>query len=129
MALVVHDALSHGGLLPWRTGSGPLGVLVFVASLAYTIVSRTLRREPVSELRAQPGDRIVLCTDGVVEAMRQDGEMFGVERLSGVIAQPHDGLDGLLSSVMSAVTRFAGRGGPLDDDSTMIALEIEPHHL
>ena len=45
LALVVHDALSIGGLLPWRRGTGTLGVLIFTGALAYTVVSRTLRRQ------------------------------------------------------------------------------------
>jgi hypothetical protein len=55
------------------------------------------------------------------------GEMFGVERLSRLIEQGADGgADGLLSSVLGSLSAFAGRGGAaLDDDCTMVALEIE----
>jgi phosphoserine phosphatase RsbU/P len=47
MALVVHDVLANAGWLPWRRGSGPVGVLICITAIAYTAVSRTLlaRRE------------------------------------------------------------------------------------
>jgi sigma-B regulation protein RsbU (phosphoserine phosphatase) len=38
------------------------------------------------ECRLEPGDVFVLYTDGVVEAMSAAGEMYGVERLLGVLA-------------------------------------------
>ncbi len=36
---------------------------------------------PVNRSTLEPGDRVVLYTDGVVDAQRPDGEPFGVERL------------------------------------------------
>lgn len=42
---------------------------------------------PVGEERLQPGDRLVLYSDGVVEARDADGKFFGVERLADFAAR------------------------------------------
>lgn len=42
---------------------------------------------PTGEERLQPGDRLVLYSDGVVEARNAEGEFFGVERLADLAAR------------------------------------------
>ena len=41
---------------------------------------------PVSETRLEPGDKVVIYTDGVTEAQNAAGEFFGKKRLAGVVA-------------------------------------------
>ena len=45
------------------------------------------RREPFHEsvVRFEPGDRLVLYSDGLIEALNDEGEPFGFERFEGVI--------------------------------------------
>jgi serine phosphatase RsbU (regulator of sigma subunit) len=69
----------------------------------------------------EPGDKIVLYTDGVTEA-RHGAEMFGPERLEEVLAEhgsrsPSD----LLDSIISAVTDWGD--GQLGDDTAVIIVE------
>ena len=37
-----------------------------------------------------PGDQLVLCTDGILEAMNKEGELFGLERLDQVLEKLFD---------------------------------------
>jgi serine phosphatase RsbU (regulator of sigma subunit) len=80
---------------------------------------------PATEIPLYPGDRVVMFTDGVTEAMRPDDEMFGEDRLRQVIATSGSGADGVASAIIAAAVAF--RGGDisrLDDDCTLVVLEL-----
>lgn len=70
----------------------------------------------------EPGATLVLYTDGLTDARRTTGEMFGEDRLHRAIAAA--GAEApvrLVAAVMDAVERFAA-GAPQDDDLTILAL-------
>jgi sigma-B regulation protein RsbU (phosphoserine phosphatase) len=68
----------------------------------------------------RPGDTLVLYTDGVIEVMNADGEMFGVERLEDVIRRRRDESSrDLVAAVIAATRAFAGRAG-YEDDFTLV---------
>ena len=78
------------------------------------------------EIELRGGERLLLYTDGVTEAARggDDGrEEFGLERLQKisleVSGEPSDWLD----TVVAGVEKFTA-GEPLDDDMTMVAMQI-----
>ena len=62
----------------------------------------------------QPGDRIILVTDGVTEAENARGDFFDTERLEAVAAKSTS-----LEDVFVAVANFCG-GTPLGDDCTVV---------
>jgi serine phosphatase RsbU (regulator of sigma subunit) len=77
-----------------------------------------------AEETLEPGDQIVLYTDGVVEARAANGEFFGVERLvdfiataSSVGAPPPETVRLLLHSILDY------HDGELDDDATAMLVE------
>lgn len=70
------------------------------------------------------GDVILLYTDGVTEARDEQGELFGIGRLSShLIALRHLPVEELIKRLIDAVQLFAGHSGLLDDTS-MVALKI-----
>jgi sigma-B regulation protein RsbU (phosphoserine phosphatase) len=74
----------------------------------------------------EPGDTVVLYTDGVTDARSVDGERFGEERLfDAVHAGRGDGAAGVIAAVRDAVERFQA-GVPPADDVTLVALRREP---
>jgi sigma-B regulation protein RsbU (phosphoserine phosphatase) len=80
---------------------------------------------PVTEAELQPGDRILMYTDGITERFSTDGETYGEERLlqqlegSGNI-QPEE----LLTAIMKDVDDFAN-GRPADDDQALLLAIVE----
>ena len=75
---------------------------------------------PVTEAELQPGDRILMYTDGITERFSIDGETYGEERLLqqlevGGNIQPAE----LLTAIMKDVDDFAA-GRPADDDQALL---------
>jgi len=88
-------------------GSFPVGL---VPEARYTAAS----------LKLEPGDTLVLFTDGVTEAMDPDDQLFGVPRLKEVLTgQTECPLEQLQKCVLEAVENFA-RGAHQTDDLTLL---------
>ena len=119
-----HAAAGHPPALIRRASDGR----VFPAGKAGPLMMSLVPPEyPVSEVRLDPGDRVVLYTDGIVEAMRVDGEMFDVERLSTNAVNVPAGPEVFVDATIKAVSAFAGRtDAAFDDDCTIVALEVAP---
>jgi sigma-B regulation protein RsbU (phosphoserine phosphatase) len=74
-----------------------------------------------TRVRLEPGDALVLYSDGVTEALRPDSdEEFGEDRLAATV-QDHVGesADSILSAVVNAVAAFS-EGSPQADDLTVV---------
>ena len=71
----------------------------------------------------EPGDRIVLFTDGIPEARNPSGEPFGDARLQEHLAT-HAGLaaEALAGSLLERISAWTGRSGGFEDDLTLIVL-------
>ncbi|GBF51997.1 serine phosphatase RsbU, regulator of sigma subunit [Leptospira ryugenii] len=69
----------------------------------------------------QPGDLLVLYTDGVTEAMNTREELFGEERLeSAVLAHINDPPEVIRKAILQKVGEFIGDAEPHDDISLFI---------
>jgi serine phosphatase RsbU (regulator of sigma subunit) len=80
---------------------------------------------PEQNLVLEPGDLMVLYTDGIEEALDGKGEMFGTPRfhaaLLEVIDQP---LNEIVSHIIEVAVRWCGT--PQDDMTIMVARQKEP---
>jgi serine phosphatase RsbU (regulator of sigma subunit) len=61
-----------------------------------------------------PGDSVVLFTDGINESMNLAGQLFGIDRIRGHMAEGGDP-EALGRRIISAVNQFVGTGPQLDD--------------
>lgn len=77
------------------------------------------------EVVVEPGDVVLLYTDGFTEAVDKTGEeMFGEDRLAEALRK-HGHLDALqiLGQVVRMIDRFTGRPGSYDDDASMAVIK------
>ena len=77
-----------------------------------------------TQLSLVPGDKVILYTDGIVEAMNADKEIFGFDRLLEIAKDSQAMTAGaLLDEVKIKVTEFAG-SAPQHDDITVIVVSV-----
>jgi sigma-B regulation protein RsbU (phosphoserine phosphatase) len=95
----------------FKEGSFPVGL---VPEAAYTTAC----------VKLEPGDTLVLFSDGVTEAMDPQEEMFGMPRLVQLLCGHHDTpLDRLQKVLLEAVENFA-RGASQADDLTLLLVRF-----
>ena len=77
--------------------------------------------------RIEPGDTIVLYTDGITEAADASGEAFGVDGLKQVVARHATlGAKGLAARIFESVEAFSRRTRPLDDQTVVVVRRPAP---
>jgi len=104
---VLHQDGSHERL---REGGGVLGVF---ANQSFHVGLAQL----------QPGDRVVLFTDGVTEACNAAEEEFGEDRLLQVLQQNRGSrAHALQKEILRAVAEFSG--GLWQDDATLLVVTV-----
>jgi sigma-B regulation protein RsbU (phosphoserine phosphatase) len=117
---LLYAGAGHPPPLLWRArdravrelqGGGP--ILGRFRRARYSETSETL----------EPGDRVVLFTDGIPEALDRSGEPFGDARLQEHLAS-HAGLEAeaLADSIVERISAWTGRSGGFEDDLTLIVL-------
>ena len=79
---------------------------------------------PEMSIRLKKGDRLLLYTDGITEAINPRQELFGEERLANIFTR-RDGhsLESLVKGLFDEVDRFA-QGETQVDDQAFLALEV-----
>ncbi|MGV8079600.1 MAG: SpoIIE family protein phosphatase [Syntrophales bacterium] len=77
-----------------------------------------------AELSLSDADLVVLYTDGVTEAVNEEDQSFGLERLARVV-EKHRGLSAseIIMKIQDAVIAFAG-GRPQFDDIALVVLKV-----
>ena len=111
--------------------SGGLGKLAPSESLALGILPG--QAYPVSTYRLEPGETVVVYTDGVTDAANPDGLLFGEDRLRGLVrdafaeAAASGGASSglvppatLVELVWSSVADFSGPVPPTDDKTLLV---------
>ncbi|MFQ5568124.1 MAG: SpoIIE family protein phosphatase [Rhodothermales bacterium] len=73
----------------------------------------------------EPGDTVVMFTDGVTEAMGAEEEEYTPERLEACLKTHHrQSAQALLDSIQQDVIVFTGEVPVLSDDRTMVVLKV-----
>ena len=71
-------------------------------------------------LALEPGDTLIIVTDGVTEARSPSDELFGRDRLIGAFADAAtDDSNAIVRSIVDSVRSFEAGGDPVDDVTVM----------
>ena len=79
----------------------------------------------IEQAQLDPGDTLLMFTDGIVEAKNAADEVFSDERLETLLASAPRSAENLLDSIEQAVREHAGEAAQ-SDDITLLALRREP---
>ena len=98
-----------GGVGKLRATGMPLGLM---ASMAYE----------QKEITLQPGENVLLYSDGLAEAHSQHHEMFGFPRIEKFVGAHSEGAE-LIDSLLAELERFTGEDWEQEDDITLLTFQ------
>ena len=75
----------------------------------------------IAQAQLDPGDILLLYTDGVTEARTPTGEFFTEKRLASLLSEPQSSASGLLNRIEEVLDGWVA-GGIASDDITMMAV-------
>jgi len=78
------------------------------------------------KIQLEPGDRVVFCSDGIIEALDTAEQMFGFEQTAETVLQgcrEDLSAEALLERILEEVKAFAGEM-PQGDDQTIVVLQV-----
>ncbi|MEX0699891.1 MAG: PP2C family protein-serine/threonine phosphatase, partial [Acidimicrobiia bacterium] len=75
------------------------------------------------EVVLEPGDGLILSSDGVTECRSPTGEMFGFDRLSETISSA---TRGAIETLLAAQYEFVGKDWVQEDDITLVEITRDP---
>ena len=105
--------IGHGGVRLEKATGVPLGL--FPDS-----------RYPSGRLTLEPGESLLICTDGVTEAQNVCQQEYSIHRLAGVARWNHDvGPAPLIEECVKDLQSFTGKT-PLSDDVTLLSIRRRP---
>jgi serine phosphatase RsbU (regulator of sigma subunit) len=123
-----------GGEITWSGAGHPSPILLrgdgtTVTSIASQnlmigVQPQCLASEPEHRVRLEPGDRVLIYTDGVTEVFDSTGSELGEGGLAGLLANAmSDDLFGMTDRILEEIMAF--QHGPATDDRTLILFGIK----
>ena len=120
----------HNAIL-WRRRHRSESRFVQPKGLGLGITTRLLfeRNLEITRLDIEPGDVVVLYSDGVPEAMNLDKQQYGEDRLTQVVERC-DGLDAeqIQAEILRDLHHFIGAAPPHDDITLLVLRRRENGH-
>jgi sigma-B regulation protein RsbU (phosphoserine phosphatase) len=120
---MIHLPMSNNGARREAVVLTPNGMVVGLQIDAGAARFEALLEELTIPL--QIGDVVVLFTDGITEAMNPQSDLFGEERLRGLIEEHGElSCEELRERILREVEAFVGEADP-HDDMTMILMKVQ----
>ncbi len=76
----------------------------------------------------EPGDTLLLYSDGLVEAHSRTGDMFGFPRTRDLIGSFSKKADELIDFLLTQLSHFTGPGWEQEDDITLVTIHCSASH-
>lgn len=132
-ATVFYGTVSAGGLLQWANAGHCAPLLVHADGRMRALPTTGMplgMLEPaeytVEALVMEPGDKVVIYSDGITEAEDAGGKFFGKDRLREVLgASAPEDCGVVHGAILRAVEQFTG-GAVQTDDITLVVIEYRP---
>lgn len=118
-----HLTITNGGHLPplwYRNQANSFITINNSTGIPLGILPEVEFREQIIHL--QPGDQILLYTDGVTEAKNVRGKMFSMKRLQDIFANTGRHPQILIDEIVKQVGKFS-KNVPQHDDITLLAIK------
>jgi sigma-B regulation protein RsbU (phosphoserine phosphatase) len=117
-----YSAAGHPPLLYWRATDGEL-LRVDSNGLLFGVLPDA--DYPVCDLVLAAGDRLLLYTDGVIEAENARGDFFGDAKLEEVVRAHHTDPASVLSDLLlREVRNWQPKAAPQQDDITLVVIDV-----
>jgi serine phosphatase RsbU (regulator of sigma subunit) len=82
----------------------------------------------VGQVRLEPGDSVLIVSDGVTEARSAGGDLFSVERVGDLAVRALSSGQSVSESVRRLIVNvLEHRGTSLEDDATVLLFQWRPH--
>ncbi|MFD5313310.1 PP2C family protein-serine/threonine phosphatase [Streptomyces ardesiacus] len=127
------------GLLRWVNCGHPTPILIRDERLVIDAMERdtdppmgmpsllTSQQRRVHEIALEPGDRVLMYTDGVVEARTREAKLLGLERFGDYVIRATAGGELAPESLRRLIHSILDmKGGQLRDDATLLMFEWRP---
>ncbi|MBM3813645.1 MAG: FHA domain-containing protein [Acidimicrobiia bacterium] len=132
-ATLFYSAVTRNGQMHWSNAGHCEPVLLGTDAAVRRLPSLSVplgmlegMEFPVQSTSLQPGDKIILFSDGLSEAQNENGDYFGSARLMEVLsASASMDCAALHAAVLHAVEQFTG-GIPQQDDITLVVAQFQP---
>lgn len=120
--LLTYSCAGHNPPLMRRCSQHEVYRLDGAQQMPLGVLAETKFVDETEQLR--PGDQIIFYTDGIIEALSDDGEMFGTKRLDDVLSACSSEPAEIIESVRNQLNAHTGGAAPRDDQTLVVARVI-----
>jgi sigma-B regulation protein RsbU (phosphoserine phosphatase) len=118
-----YSSAGHPPLLCWRAEQRQAEEL---SQKGLVLGARPQTTYAALEVPVGPSDRLVLYTDGLLEARDSKGEQFDAKRLlASVVDSSGEAADPAATRILGAVSAWTGNR-PQEDDFTLVVVDVLP---
>ena len=118
---MIYAAAGHSGFLV-----EPCGTTTLLDSTSLPLgIEDELVVGLAPKLELKPGQTLLICTDGIHEALSENRQMFGIDRILNHLRESrHQTAHELITALCDDVRQFVGNQ-PQADDITVVAIKVE----